>query len=96
MCDARLQPCVTRGCGRLSSRFSVTPEVLATHLAARCCCDLVIDAFAGVGGNAIQFAFTCEHVIAIDIDPERLRLAKHNARVYGVRPSTNQTHALTH
>ena len=34
--------------------FSVTPEVLATHLAARCCCDLVIDAFAGVGGNAIQ------------------------------------------
>ena len=27
--------------------FSVTPEVLATHLAARCCCDLVIDAFAG-------------------------------------------------
>ena len=38
--------------------FSVTPEVLATHLAARCCCDLVIDAFAGVGGNAIQATCT--------------------------------------
>ena len=30
-------------------------------------------------GNAIQFARTCSHVIAIDIDASRLRLARHNA-----------------
>jgi hypothetical protein len=45
---------------------------------------VVIDAFCGVGGNSIQFALTCERVIAIDINPERLAMAKHNAEVYGV------------
>lgn len=40
--------------------FSVTPEKIAEHLAERCQCDLVVDAFCGVGGNTIQFAFTCE------------------------------------
>ena len=64
--------------------FSVTPEKIAEHIAERCQSDVVVDAFCGVGGNAIQFAFTCEHVIAIDIDPVRLECARHNARVYGV------------
>ena len=64
--------------------FSVTPEKIAEHIAERCQSDIVVDAFCGVGGNAIQFAYTCEHVIAIDIDPVRLECARHNARVYGV------------
>lgn len=64
--------------------FSVTPEKIAEHIAERCQCDVIVDAFCGVGGNAIQFAFTCEHVIAIDIDPVRLAYAKNNARIYGV------------
>ena len=37
-----------------------------------------------MGGNAIAFAQTCEHVIAIDNDKTRLRLARHNAAIYGV------------
>lgn len=37
-----------------------------------------------MGGNAIQFAFTCERVIAIDIDPHKIELARRNAAVYGV------------
>ncbi|CAM6097192.1 unnamed protein product [Calypogeia fissa] len=37
--------------------FSVTPEIIAKHQASRCVTGLVIDAFTGVGGNAIQFAF---------------------------------------
>lgn len=64
--------------------YSVTPEAIAKHQAERCRCDTIIDAFAGVGGNAIAFAQTCMHVIAIEIDPVRLACAKHNARVYGV------------
>lgn len=63
---------------------SVTPERIAKHIAERCRCDLIVDAFCGVGGNAIQFAFTCERVIAIDIDPVKVALAHHNATVYGV------------
>ncbi|GBL93092.1 Trimethylguanosine synthase [Araneus ventricosus] len=66
------------------SWFSVTPEQIAYHIAERCACDIIVDAFCGAGGNAIQFAFTCNHVIAIDIDPKKIELAKNNARVYGV------------
>ncbi|CAF0755269.1 unnamed protein product [Rotaria sp. Silwood1] len=64
--------------------FSVTPEKIARHIAKRCRCDVIIDAFCGVGGNTIQFAFTCQRVIAIDIDPKKIEMAKQNARVYGV------------
>ncbi|CAF1054430.1 unnamed protein product [Didymodactylos carnosus] len=64
--------------------FSVTPEKIARHIAKRCQCDVIIDAFCGVGGNAIQFAFTCKKVIAIDIDPKKIECARQNARIYGV------------
>ncbi len=64
--------------------YSVTPESIAAHIAIRCRSAVVIDAFAGCGGNAIQFAMTCERVVAIEIDPVRLACARHNARVYGV------------
>lgn len=68
----------------LEGWFSVTPESIARHIAVRCSCGVIIDAFCGVGGNAIQFAFTCERVIAIDIDSTRLQMARNNARIYGV------------
>jgi trimethylguanosine synthase len=64
--------------------YSVTPQPIAAHIADRCQSDVIIDAFCGVGGNAIEFARTCERVIAIDNDPIRLRLARHNALHCGV------------
>ncbi|KAH8930718.1 S-adenosyl-L-methionine-dependent methyltransferase [Atractiella rhizophila] len=64
--------------------YSVTPEAIAKQIAERCRCGLIIDAYCGVGGNAIQFAFTCERVLAFDISPLRLALARHNATIYGV------------
>nr|XP_046264693.1 trimethylguanosine synthase isoform X2 [Scatophagus argus] len=69
--------------------FSVTPERIAEHIALRVergfsDSQLVIDAFCGVGGNAIQFALTGKRVLAIDINRKRLDLARHNAGVYGV------------
>nr|XP_040026228.1 trimethylguanosine synthase isoform X1 [Gasterosteus aculeatus aculeatus]XP_040026229.1 trimethylguanosine synthase isoform X1 [Gasterosteus aculeatus aculeatus]XP_040026233.1 trimethylguanosine synthase isoform X1 [Gasterosteus aculeatus aculeatus] len=69
--------------------FSVTPERIAEHIALRVehsfpDCQLVIDAFCGVGGNAIQFALAGKRVLAVDIDPVRLDLARHNATVYNV------------
>lgn len=66
------------------SWFSVTPESIAARIAQRCQSNIVLDAFCGAGGNAIQFALTCQHVLAIDIDPVKLLLARHNAEVYGV------------
>ena len=38
--------------------YSVTPEEIAAHQAQRCACDVIVDAFTGCGGNAIQFALT--------------------------------------
>ncbi|CAL1529499.1 unnamed protein product [Lymnaea stagnalis] len=66
------------------SWFSVTPEAIAAHIAERCQCDIIVDGFCGAGGNAIQFAFTCNRVIAVDIDKSKLEMARHNAEVYGV------------
>ncbi|XP_024428017.2 trimethylguanosine synthase isoform X2 [Desmodus rotundus] len=68
--------------------FSVTPEKIAEHIANRVSqsfkCDIVVDAFCGVGGNTIQFALTGKRVIAIDIDPVKIDLARNNAEVYGI------------
>ncbi|EGN96955.1 hypothetical protein SERLA73DRAFT_111745 [Serpula lacrymans var. lacrymans S7.3] len=64
--------------------YSVTPERIADQIAERCRCDTILDAFCGVGGNAIAFAKTCERVIALDTSPIRLALARHNAVIYGV------------
>lgn len=66
--------------------FSVTPEALARHQASRCNKpkSMVVDAFTGIGGNAIAFARAGHHVVAIDINPEKIEYARHNARVYGV------------
>lgn len=64
--------------------FSVTPAEIAAHIAERCRADVVLDAFCGLGGNAIAFARTCERVIAMDNNPTRLRLARHNALYHGV------------
>ncbi|XP_072947210.1 uncharacterized protein Tgs1 [Epargyreus clarus] len=68
----------------LESWFSVTPENVAWHIANKCLYEVVVDGFCGAGGNTIQFARTCGRVIAIDIDPAKIELAKHNASVYGV------------
>ncbi|XP_058899391.1 trimethylguanosine synthase [Kogia breviceps] len=68
--------------------FSVTPEKIAEHIAGRVSqpfpCGTVVDAFCGVGGNTIQFALTGKRVIAVDIDPVKIELARNNAEVYGV------------
>ena len=45
---------------------------------------LVVDACAGCGGNAVQFALAGFRVLALEIDPARASAAEHNARVYGV------------
>ncbi|XP_062228302.1 uncharacterized protein LOC133926388 [Phragmites australis] len=65
--------------------YSVTPEAVAASQAARAAPgDLVVDAFAGVGGNSIQFAARGCYVVAVEIDPHKVALAAHNAMVYGV------------
>ncbi|KAG1361237.1 trimethylguanosine synthase [Cocos nucifera] len=65
--------------------FSATPEeIAATHAARASSGTIVIDCFSGVGGNAIQFALRGCHVVAIDIDPQKIGYSINNAKIYGV------------
>ncbi|VVC46470.1 RNA cap guanine-N2 methyltransferase,S-adenosyl-L-methionine-dependent methyltransferase, partial [Cinara cedri] len=68
------------------SFYSVCPEILARHIAERYCRfpnGVAVDPFCGAGGNVIQLAKTCGKVIAMDIDGSKIKLARHNARIYG-------------
>lgn len=74
------------------SWWSVTPENIARHIAQRVHKSIgdgyttIIDGFCGVGGNMIQFA--CQspfvRVIGCDINIDRIKMAKNNAKIYGV------------
>lgn len=65
-------------------RMSLTPELLALEMGKRAGGKRVIDACAGAGGNAIGFARAGSMVVAIEIDENRLAMARHNATLYGV------------
>ncbi|KAF2737977.1 S-adenosyl-L-methionine-dependent methyltransferase [Polyplosphaeria fusca] len=73
--------------------FGVTPEPIANKIAihvAEAVPDrqsIIVDAFAGVGGNAIAFAMSgrWDLVFAIEKDPATMKCAKHNAELYGVK-----------
>ncbi|KAF2266202.1 S-adenosyl-L-methionine-dependent methyltransferase [Lojkania enalia] len=72
--------------------FGVTPEPIANKIAvhvgesAPAEKTIIIDAFAGVGGNAIAFARSgrWEQVFAIEKDEATIKCGKHNAEIYGV------------
>ena len=78
------------------SWYSVTPEVIANHIASRIttkklsCNDVeeivVLDAFAGCGGNTIAFALHrgISKVVCVDTDKMKLQMLAHNASIYGV------------
>lgn len=81
------------------SWYSVTPEKIARHHAERIVSalprgrdSLIVDAFCGSGGNAIQFALALARgsgggggvVIGVDWSAERVAAAAGNAGVYDV------------
>lgn len=73
--------------------FSATPERLAQQIAAGAQ-GVVIDATCGVGALSIALAAqrAVARVIAVDLDGTRLRMAEHNARIYGVRDRIEFVH----
>ena len=64
-------------------------STIAKHIAGAASASkaILIDCFAGVGGNVIAFAQSerWKRVYAIEKDPRALACAKHNAEIYGVR-----------
>jgi len=72
--------------------FGVTPEPIADKIAEHLADyapmgkSILVDAFAGPGGNTIAFARSSrwKRIYAIEKDPAVLQCAKHNAKIYGV------------
>ncbi|KAJ5978213.1 hypothetical protein N7501_001555 [Penicillium viridicatum] len=72
--------------------FGVTPEPVANVIASQIAESapagrkVLVDAFAGAGGNTIAFALTgkWKRIYAIEKNPAVLKCAKHNAKIYGV------------
>jgi hypothetical protein len=66
-----------RGCSKIAEHVATTAP------AGR---SILIDAFAGPGGNTIAFARSgkWKRVYAIEKDSAVLQCAKHNAKIYGV------------
>lgn len=56
---------------------------------------ILIDLFAGAGGNTIQFAASgrWDHIVAVERHAPTLACAQHNADVYGVSDSITWVHA---
>lgn len=63
---------------------TVMPEQAARTQARLFKSDVIIDAFAGVGGCSIAMAREGKRVIAVELDQSRLQMAQHNARLYQV------------
>lgn len=66
-------------------KMSLTPESLALTLGRRANGLRVVDAGCGIGGNSIGFARGGGSVTAVERDPQRIAMARHNAKAYGVR-----------
>jgi trimethylguanosine synthase len=71
--------------------FAVTPEPVANKIAEHVAAadksrTVLIDAFAGAGGNTIAFARSgrWQQIFAVEKDPKVLACAKHNAKIYDV------------
>jgi trimethylguanosine synthase len=64
--------------------YSAVPEEAALSVASIVRGTVVLDAFCGVGGSAIGMARAGLSVIALDIDAQRVCMARHNASIYEV------------
>ena len=75
--------------------FGAKPEAAALECARRLPGETVLDAFCGIGATAIAFARVGKRVTTVELDPERLAMARHNARVYGVEDRIRFVHGDT-
>lgn len=64
--------------------YSLAPQEVGLEIAAEIPGRSVIDAFCGAGGLAIALARKGKRVIAIDLDPARLEMARRNADLFGI------------
>jgi len=58
---------------------------VAAYRARRFACyPTVLDLCCGIGGDTIELARVCRKVVAVDVDPQKVAMARHNLAVYGL------------
>ena len=72
--------------------YSVRPEALAIETAHTIKWEIILDAFGCLWGSAIGFARVGKKVICVELDKNRLEMARNNARVYGVEEQITFIH----
>lgn len=89
------QPPSTRAHLLTSETSEIATEMAAKHGGREHKPSVLIDLFAGAGGNTIQFALSGEwdRVIAVERDAATLACAQHNAEVYEVAEYVTFVHA---
>ena len=65
-------------------RFS-TPKIVADYRAERLKCSTIADLGCGTGMQSFSFAKKCKKVYAVEIDERKLRYAKENAKLLGIK-----------
>src|SRR3989338_9332712 len=60
-----------------------THELAAEYRAQRLKCKVIVDIGCGIGFQSFAFAKICKKVYAIEIDEEKIKLAKKNAQILG-------------
>lgn len=68
----------------LEGLYSMDVQAVAFATAQHIESEHIVDACCGIGGAAIAFARAGKRVTAIEIDTTRLRMAEHNAEIFGV------------
>ena len=65
--------------------YALTPRCFSEPILEHIQGNVVVDACCSVGGMTIPMAQSGKHVIAIELDPHRLELAKKNAEIFGAQ-----------
>lgn len=75
----------------------MTPESIAKHVAIRVRSKFTeqgtaLDAFGGCGGNLIQFGTHLSRATSCEIDEEKVKMSRNNAKIYEVEETTQTLH----
>lgn len=73
--------------------YFTKPEHIAIGIADEIRGQVVVDALCGVGGITIALALSGHDVIAVDIDRNKLNMARNNAEIYGISERVQYIHA---
>ena len=68
----------------LEAMYSTGPEEISKKIARRVGASTIVDGFACVGGSTIGFAYYADKVYAIELDHQRIEMAKNNIHIYNL------------